>query len=364
MFPKPLAYGLLALSCVTAAAGGAYLATRHNAAEATVTPAAPAAGTTARTAPAATAVRPQPVSETEAAIGSGAPRPDADKPSDGVTPEATTGTPPESTTGGTRAPVIPDNPSAAPAAARRPPERARPTPRAQPGKAQLSSAAPSPKPAQNGGAPGPVDVSPLPPLAPINPPAAEPARAVEPLPEPPTEPQFEEVVLPVSSVIGLQLDTPLSSDRARLEDRVDARVMRDVLANGRVAIPAGSRVVGSVMLIERGGKLKERARLGIRFHTLVLAGGSEIALRTEPIYREGESPSGDSARKIGGAAIGGAILGAILGGGKGAVIGGTTGAAGGTAAVMAGDRNPVTLSPGTVMTARLSSPVSIQVEKR
>ena len=38
MFSKPLAFGLLALSCVTAAAGGAYLATRHNAADAVVTP--------------------------------------------------------------------------------------------------------------------------------------------------------------------------------------------------------------------------------------------------------------------------------------------------------------------------------------
>ncbi len=64
-----------------------------------------------------------------------------------------------------------------------------------------------------------------------------------------------------------------------------------------------------------------------------------MSLRTEPIYREGESPAGDSSRKIGGAAIGGAVLGAILGGGKGAIAGGTAGAAGGTAVVMAGDRH-------------------------
>ena len=41
--------------------------------------------------------------------------------------------------------------------------------------------------------------------------------------------------------------------------------------------------------------------------------------------------------------MGGAILGAILGGGKGAVIGGSVGAAGGTAAQMAGGRNPAVL---------------------
>ena len=117
-------------------------------------------------------------------------------------------------------------------------------------------------------------------------------------------------------------------------------------------------------LVERGGKVKERARLGVRFHTLVLADGSELPIRTDAILREGESPAGESARKIGGAAVGGAILGAIIGGKKGAIVGGATGAAGGTAVVMAGDRNAATLPVGAVVTVRLSSPVTVEVEKK
>jgi type IV secretory pathway VirB10-like protein len=191
----------------------------------------------------------------------------------------------------------------------------------------------------------------------------EPVRVPEAPPAPPV-PQFEEVVLPASSVVGLQVDTPLSSERARVEDRVEARVTRDVTSGGRVAIPAGSRVLGSVTLVERGGKVKERARLGVRFHTLVLADGREVPLRTEAIFREGESPANESARKIGGAAVGGAILGAIMGGGKGAMVGGAAGAAGGSAVVMAGDRNAATLPAGTVLTVRLSAPATIEVEKQ
>ena len=98
---------------------------------------------------------------------------------------------------------------------------------------------------------------------------------------------------------------------------------RDVRVGDRVAIPAGCVVQGSVMEVERGGKVKERARLGIRFHTVVLADGSRLSIRTDSVVREGASPANESAAKIGGAAVGGAILGAILGGGKGAVIGGT-----------------------------------------
>jgi type IV secretory pathway VirB10-like protein len=184
-----------------------------------------------------------------------------------------------------------------------------------------------------------------------------------PVPDPP-EPRFEELVIPTSSVIGLQVETAVSSERAQVEDRVDARVTRDVLAAGRVAIPAGSRVVGAVTMVERGGKVKERAKLGVRFHTVVLADGSRVPLRTEAILREGEAPSGESARKIGGATIGGAILGAIMGGKKGAIIGGATGAGAGTAAVMAGDRNAATLASGSVVTVRLTAPATIEVERR
>jgi type IV secretory pathway VirB10-like protein len=184
------------------------------------------------------------------------------------------------------------------------------------------------------------------------------------VPEAPKPPQFEEVILPAAAVIGLQMESSLSSEKAHVEDRVEARVTRDVLAAGRVAIPAGSRVIGSVTLVDRGGKVKEQARLGVRFHTLILADGSEVALNTEQITRNGESPAGSSAKKIGGAAVGGAILGAILGGGKGAAIGAGAGAAGGSAAVMAGDRKEATLRQGEIVNARLTSPASITVERR
>jgi len=190
----------------------------------------------------------------------------------------------------------------------------------------------------------------------------DPVRMTDPTPF--SEPQYDEVILPAASVVGLQIETALSSERARVEDRVHARVTRDVSAAGRLAIPAGSRVIGSVTLVERGGKVKETARLGVRFHTLVLADGREVPLRTEAILREGDSPAAESARKIGGAAIGGAILGAIMGGKKGAVVGGASGAAGGTAAVVNGDRNAATLPSGTVVTVKLTSPATIDVERR
>ena len=344
MISKTLAAGLIAAGCVTAAGGGAYLAVRQNTAEpvAAAAPVSPSAATPT----ADPGSQSKPVSETEAIITTPEPRPEVEPPVERESPAERRVSPARPVVNSRAASATPRTETRRNSRSVDAPRPNRELPR--------GSAAPDPAPAVEVSSPAPV-YSPLP--------APEPPRAPEPPPAPP-EPQFEEVVVPAASVIGLQVDTPLSSERARIEDRVDARVTRDVLADGRVAIPAGARVIGAVTLVERGGKVKERARLGVRFHTLVLADGSQIPLRTEAIVREGEAPSGESARKIGGAAIGGAILGAIMGGGKGAIVGGATGAGAGTAAVMAGDRNAATLPAGTVVTVRLASPASIEVEKR
>jgi hypothetical protein len=337
--------GLLAAGCLTAAAGGAYLAVRQNVVQPAPVAASPAPIVAPAPGPEPPSPTATPVTETEAIVSAPAkPKAEAEAPAPAPSAPAKA-TPPRATTPAKETPKAVSSP-------RRDTEPAVPEPRRTPAPAPPAG---TPVTAERQ-APAPAPIS-------RPEPVQEPVRTVEPAPAPPVR-QFEEVVLPAASVMGLEIETSLSSERARVEDRVDAKVARDVMADGHVAIPAGSRVIGSVTVVERGGKVKQPARLGVRFHTLVLTDGREIPLRTEPIYREGESPGSESARKIGGAAVGGAILGAILGGGKGAMIGGATGAAGGTAVVMAGDRNAATLTPGTIVNARLSAPATIEVEKR
>ena len=332
MMSRPVAVALLAAGCLTAAGGGAYFAVRHNAA------AAQAVEPVALAAPA-----PAPaVSETEAVVEPAAGE-DAAKP----------------------APVEPERP-AAPAARPQPaPRRPAPAaPRAVAPATRETVAAPTADrtvpPAPATAPESPVSAAP----APTTPVAAPPVEDLPAKVETPAVPELEEITVPAASVIGLEVETPLTSEKAKVEDRVDARVTRDVYADGKLAIPAGTRMIGAVTEVERGGKVKERARLGVRFHTLVLADGRRIDVRTDTIFREGQSPTGESSRKIGGAAVGGAVLGAIMGGGKGAMIGGAAGAAGGTAAVMAGGRNAATIASGTVLNARLAAPVTVEVERR
>ena len=170
---------------------------------------------------------------------------------------------------------------------------------------------------------------------------------------------FDELEIAAESVIGIQVETAVSTRTATIEDPVEARVVRDVQVGARVAIPSGTRIHGSVVLVESAGRLRSAARLGVRFHTLLMDDGTQVALSTETVYREGKSPGSDGVAKIGGAAVAGSILGAIFGGERGAAIGGSIGAAGGTAAALNGEGDPARLPPGSRLTVRLSRPAFV-----
>jgi len=329
-------FGALAAGCLGTAAAGGFVAARHGSSSvpAPVAVAAPASTTE------------KPVVESEGVITAEAPLP---------APSAVAVAPVRDSR--TEA-VAPRRPAEAPAPRREVPRTAptRSTRNDPPARTPAPTAPAATTTASSGG--GSVwDVRP----------AVEPERAratAEPeAPPAPATPETIELVVPSDAVLGLQVERTITSETARVEDRVEARVTRDVRVGNRVAIPAGSVVQGSVMEVERGGKIRERARLNVRFHTVVLADGSHLNIRTDSVVREGASPSNESAAKIGGAAVGGAILGAILGGGKGAVIGGSVGAAGGTAAQMAGGRNPAVLPAGTTVSVRVQQPVTVTVDK-
>ena len=340
MFSNRLTFGALAVACIAAAGVGGYFASRQN------TVPAPVAAEQALSTAAAPTLEGA-VQETEAVVEESAERVDAAPRPAAAAPVTAAGTP-------RRTPAAAPRP--APAAARPDPpalERSWPTSTASPPQTTSIPGAP----ASQAPSPAPGDTVSVAPIEDFT--AFEPPRA----PEPPLK-VFDELVVSPNSVIGLQTETRISSETARIEDRVEAKVTRDVKVGDAIAIPAGSRAIGSVIQIERGGKFKERARLGIRFNTLVLADGTRMPMSTETIYREGEAPGNSSAAKIGGGAVGGAILGAILGGAKGAAIGATAGAGGGVAVVQAGDASEVTLPAGSPLTVRLLTPLTVTVEQQ
>jgi hypothetical protein len=164
------------------------------------------------------------------------------------------------------------------------------------------------------------------------------------------------------TAVEITLETPVSSDTSREEDTVRGKVARPVVVSGMTVIPAGAPVKGTVVAVERSGKVKGRASIALRFNEVTVA-NTPYKIQTTRIVRQAAATKGEDAKKVGiGAGVGTAI-GAIAGGKKGAAIGAGIGAGAGTGAVLATRGEEVGIGAGTTLkttideTVRISAPM-------
>lgn len=179
------------------------------------------------------------------------------------------------------------------------------------------------------------------------------STSVQPTPRPPA------ATVPSGTTLTLVLDTPLASDRNQVEDPVRARLARAVVVNGRTVIPEGSQVLGTVTTVERPGRVKGRARLAVRFHTLVLPNAASLALQTDRVTWEARGTQKKDAATIALPAAGGAIVGGAVGGAKGTAVGAAIGGAAGTAVVLASRGEELRISAGRTVRVSLRSPLVV-----
>ena len=156
-------------------------------------------------------------------------------------------------------------------------------------------------------------------------------------------------VIPVGTELDVRLETALSSKTNQVEDRFEATTVVDLRQDGRIVIPAGSRVRGVVTAVEDAGRIERKGKLSLSFDQITI-NGRNYPIRgtvTQALEAGGYK---DDAGKIGtGAAVGG-IIGGIIGGLKGAIAGILIGG-GGVVAATEGEN--VELAPGTVLRMRL-----------
>ena len=169
-----------------------------------------------------------------------------------------------------------------------------------------------------------------------------------------------EVTIPAGTPLRLRLASTVSSKTSGVEDPVQATVQRAVVVKGVTVIPAGAAVSGHVTEAARSGRVKGRARIGMRFNALRV-GDARYNIRTASITREAPGTKKEDATKIGIGAGAGAIVGAVAGGKKGAAIGTAAGAGGGTAAVLATRGEEIALGRGAIVTTRLAQPLTIRI---
>ena len=164
--------------------------------------------------------------------------------------------------------------------------------------------------------------------------------------------------VPSGTDLVLTLETPVSSETAKPDQPVRAKVAKPVVISGMEVIPAGATVTGAVVSAEQSGRVKGRASIALRFNEVTVM-NTPYRITTSRIVREAEATKGEDAKKIGiGAGIGTAI-GAIAGGKKGAAIGAGIGGGAGTGAVLATRGKEVTIPAGATLRTTITETVRI-----
>ena len=179
-----------------------------------------------------------------------------------------------------------------------------------------------------------------------------------------TAPKAEpfELVLPAGTELPIVLDSSIGSDTSKAEDQVRAHLAHGVALRGVTVLPPGSHVSGVVIDATRSGRVKGTAHLAVRFDTIEPAGSdTRYLMRTTSVSRTAETTRRKDAIEIGAPAAGGAVIGALVGGGKGALIGTAVGAGAGTAVVLSTRGKDVRLARGTALTLHLAQPLAVKV---
>jgi hypothetical protein len=171
----------------------------------------------------------------------------------------------------------------------------------------------------------------------------------------------EPMVIPESTAIHVTLDQALASNQSRPGDHFEATVSEPVIVDGKTVIPQGASAEGLVVDARPSGRLMGRAHLQLALES-VAVDGENYGVRTSSKWRSGGDHKKRNWAWIGGGAGGGALIGALAGGGKGALIGGPIGAGAGTTVALLTGKKDIHLRPETLLTFKLSEPVTIPVK--
>lgn len=185
-------------------------------------------------------------------------------------------------------------------------------------------------------------------------------------------------VIPPGTRIPLSMINSVSTKHSAEGDRVYLETVFPILSGGRVVIPPGSYVAGTLTHIKRPGRVKGRGELFLRFDSLTLPNGvtrdfrariggldgraSEDLDRSEGAIKS-EGNKGGDARTVGETAAAGASVGVIAGGatghyGMGAAVGAAAGAAAGLMGVLLTRGPEAVLAKGTTLEMLLDRPLS------
>ena len=173
------------------------------------------------------------------------------------------------------------------------------------------------------------------------------------------------LTLAAGSRVPLAASDTITTRTAKAGDAFSATVSQDVKdPSGRVVIPAGASVSGTIAAAEPAPNPNSTGRIELSVTSVSVRGASyaiDASVVAQDTVMKGRGVTKADVAKVGGGAVAGAIVGKLLGKNtKGALIGGAVGAAAGAAAARASRDIDVVIPKGAAITIKLNKPLTVK----
>jgi hypothetical protein len=173
----------------------------------------------------------------------------------------------------------------------------------------------------------------------------------------------KKMTIPAGTRILIRMIDSVDSSKQKAGVRFTASLETNLMGdNDLVVAPRGTMVYGRLASAESAGRMKGSSELTLELTDIVI-NGAAYPLLTSTYEVKGSGEGSKTAKKVIGGAGLGALIGGIAGGGKGAGIGALAGAAGGTAIAASKKGQQVSIASETLLEFRLAQPAMLPVAR-
>jgi hypothetical protein len=170
----------------------------------------------------------------------------------------------------------------------------------------------------------------------------------------------KKVAVPAGTRILIRTIDAIDSSKQKTGYRFTASLETNLQVENTVVAPRGTTVYGRLAEASSAGRMSGSSQLTLELTDIVL-NGTPYPLLTSAYELKGKGEGKKTARKVIGGAGLGAIIGGIAGGGAGAAIGVVAGAAGGTALAASKKGEQLQVPSESLLEFRIEQPVSLPI---
>jgi hypothetical protein len=168
------------------------------------------------------------------------------------------------------------------------------------------------------------------------------------------------ITVPAGTRILIRTIDPIDSTKQKTGYRFSATLETNLQAEDMVIAPRGTTIYGRLANASSAGRMKGSSDLTLELTDIVI-NGTAYPLLTSTYEIKGKGEGGNTAKKVVGGAGLGALIGGLAGGGKGAGIGALAGAGAGTAIAASKKGEQLQIPSESLLEFRLEQPVALPV---